>query len=45
VFNLTNNGADQSFMPGANQTFNPLLGLTNNRQLPRSAQGLVRVSF
>ena len=45
VFNLTNNGADQSFMSGANQTYNPLYGLTNNRQLPRSAQALLRVAF
>ncbi|MCU1384443.1 MAG: TonB-dependent receptor plug [Acidobacteria bacterium] len=45
MFNLTNNGADQSFMSGANQTYNPLYGLTNNRQLPRSAQVLLRVGF
>jgi hypothetical protein len=45
LFNVTNNGADQSFMAGANQTYNPLYGLTNNRQLPRSAQVLLRVAF
>jgi hypothetical protein len=32
-------------MSGANQTYNPLYGLTNNRQLPRSAQALLRVAF
>ncbi|HET9834261.1 MAG TPA: hypothetical protein VFP91_21205, partial [Vicinamibacterales bacterium] len=45
LFNITNNGADQSFMQNANQTYNPLYGLTNNRQLPRSAQVLLRVAF
>jgi hypothetical protein len=45
LFNITNNGADQSFMQSANQTYNPLFGLTNNRQLPRSAQVLLRVAF
>ncbi len=45
LFNVTNNGADQSFMSGSNQTYNPLYGLTNNRQLPRSAQVLLRVAF
>ena len=45
LFNLTNNGADQSFMSGANQTYNPLYALTNNRQLPRSAQVLLRLAF
>jgi hypothetical protein len=32
-------------MLGANQTYNPLYGQTNNRQLPRSAQLLLRVAF
>jgi hypothetical protein len=45
LFNVTNNGADQSFMGSANQTFSPQYGLTNNRQLPRSAQVLLRVAF
>ena len=45
LFNLTNNGADQSFMQSANQTYNPLYGMTNNRQLPRSAQVVLRVAF
>jgi hypothetical protein len=45
VFNLTNNGADSSFQTGANQTFNPLFGTTTFRQLPRSAQLVVRVWF
>jgi hypothetical protein len=45
LFNVTNNDADQSFMSGANQIYNPLFGLTNNRQLPRSAQALLRVAF
>lgn len=45
LFNVTNSGADQSFMDEANQTFSPLYGQTNNRQLPRSAQALLRVAF
>jgi hypothetical protein len=45
VFNLTNNGADLSFQPGANQQFNPSYGLTEFRQLPRSAQATLRISF
>lgn len=45
VFNVTNNGADASFQASANQTFNPLFATTTFRQLPRSAQAVVRVSF
>jgi hypothetical protein len=45
LFNLTNNDADQSFMQSANQTYNPLYGQTTFRQLPRSAQALLRVAF
>jgi carboxypeptidase family protein len=45
VFNLTNNDADQQFQLGANQTYNPLFGATTYRQLPRSAQAVVRFSF
>jgi len=45
VFNVTNNGADQSFQASANQLFNPLYGSTQYRQLPRSAQLMIRASF
>jgi hypothetical protein len=45
LFNLTNNGADLSFQSGANQQYNPLFGTTTFRQLPRSAQAVVRASF
>jgi hypothetical protein len=45
VFNVTNNGADQLFQNAANQTFNPLYGATTFRQLPRSAQVVLRASF
>ena len=45
VFNLTNNDADLSFQIGANQTYNPLYGTTTFRQLPRSAQVVLRTSF
>jgi hypothetical protein len=45
VFNVTNNDADMRFELGANQTYNPLFGTTAVRQLPRSAQAVVRVSF
>jgi hypothetical protein len=45
VFNVTNNDADMAFQLGANQTFNPLFGATTVRQLPRSAQAVVRISF
>jgi hypothetical protein len=45
VFNVTNHGADQGFDLGANQTFSPLFGATIDRQLPRSAQIVLRVKF
>jgi hypothetical protein len=45
VFNVTNHDADLSFQSGANQTYNPVFGLTTSRQLPRSAQVVLRVSF
>lgn len=45
VFNLSNNGADLGFESGANQTYNPLFGATTFRQLPRSAQVVLRGSF
>lgn len=45
VFNVTNHDADQQFQPGANQTYNPLFGTTTFRQLPRSAQAVIRASF
>jgi hypothetical protein len=45
VFNVTNNGADLGFEFGANQTYNPLFGVTTFRQLPRSAQLVLRASF
>ncbi len=45
VFNLTNNDADQQFVSGGNQVNSPSYGLLTNRQLPRSAQAVVRVQF
>ena len=45
LFNLTNNDADLSFQSGANQTYNSLYGTTTFRQLPRSAQGTIRMAF
>lgn len=45
IFNVTNNGADLGFEFEANQTFNPLFGTTIDRQLPRSAQIVLRASF
>ncbi len=45
VFNITNNGADASFELGANQLYNPAYGITTFRQLPRSAQVVIRASF
>lgn len=45
VFNVTNNGADLSHEFGANQKYNPLFGVTTYRQLPRSAQVVLRASF
>jgi hypothetical protein len=45
VFNVTNPGADLGFEFGGNQTYNPLFGLTIDRQLPRSAQIVLRAAF
>jgi hypothetical protein len=45
IFNLTNHGADMFFQSGGNQTYNVLFGTTSFRQLPRSAQILLRTSF
>jgi hypothetical protein len=45
VFNVTNNGSDQEFINGANQIDGANYGLLTNRQLPRSAQMLVRLLF
>jgi hypothetical protein len=45
VFNLTNNGSDEAFLSGSNQTYNPLYGSTTYRQLPRSAQVMIRAAF
>jgi hypothetical protein len=45
VFNVTNHGADLGFEFGANQTYNPLFGVTNDRQRPRSAQIVLRAAF
>jgi hypothetical protein len=45
VFNITNNDADLGFQSGANQTYSPLYGATMFRQLPRSAQVVMRVAF
>jgi hypothetical protein len=45
VFNVTNHGADLGFEFLANQTFNPLFGHTVDRQLPRSAQIVLRAAF
>jgi len=45
VFNVTNHGADLGFEFGGNQTYNPLFGLTIDRQLPRSAQIVLRAAF
>ena len=45
VFNVTNNGADMSFEFLGNQTFNPLFGKTIDRQVPRSAQVVLRAAF
>jgi hypothetical protein len=45
VFNVTNNGADQQFVSGGNQLNSPSYGLLTNRQLPRSAQAVVRLHF
>jgi hypothetical protein len=45
VFNVTNHGADLGFEFLGNQTFNPLFGHTIDRQLPRSAQIVIRAAF
>jgi len=45
LFNITNHDADLGFEFLSNQTFNPFFGQTTDRQLPRSAQAVVRVSF
>ncbi len=45
VFNITNNGADQMFQLSSNQTYNPLFGATQYKQLPRSAQFVIRFAF
>ena len=45
VFNVTNHGADLGFEFMANQTYNPLFGKTTDRQLPRSAQIVLRAAF
>ena len=45
VFNVTNHGADLGFEFMANQTYNPLFGRTTDRQLPRSAQIVLRAAF
>ena len=45
LFNITNHGADLGFELGANQTYNPLFGVTIDRQAPRSAQLVLRAAF
>jgi hypothetical protein len=45
VFNVTNHGADLGFEFMANQTYNPLYGRTTDRQVPRSAQIVLRAAF
>ena len=45
IFNVTNHGADTGFEFGSNQTYNPLFGVTIDRQLPRSAQLVLRAAF
>lgn len=45
VFNAANRGADLGFEFGANQTYNPLFGVTIDRQRPRSAQIVIRAAF
>jgi hypothetical protein len=45
VFNITNGGADQQFISGANRINSTNYGLLTNRQLPRSAQAVVRWQF
>jgi carboxypeptidase family protein len=45
VFNVTNHDTDLGFEFLSNQTFNPFFGRTTDRQLPRSAQLVLRASF
>ena len=45
VFNVTNHGADLGFEFNSNQTYNPLFGVTVDRQRPRSAQIVLRAAF
>lgn len=45
VFNLTNRGAAQQFVSGANQINSKNYGLTQNIQLPRSGQIVLRWKF
>jgi hypothetical protein len=45
LFNVTNHGADLGFEFMSNQTYNPLYGMTIDRQRPRSAQIVVRAAF
>ena len=45
VFNITNNGTDNFIASGGNQTYNPMFGNTQFRQLPRSAQIALRTTF
>jgi hypothetical protein len=44
-FNLTNNDSDQQFVSGGNQINSSNYALLTNRQLPRSAQAVVRLQF
>lgn len=45
IFNVTNHGADLGFESNSNQTYNPLYGVTVDRQRPRSAQIVLRAAF
>jgi hypothetical protein len=45
VYNVTNNAADLSFDLDSNQLYSPTFGNTAFRQLPRSGQFLIHVSF
>jgi hypothetical protein len=45
VFNVMNHGADLGFEFLTNQTFHPSFGRTVDRQLPRSAQIVLRAAF
>lgn len=44
-FNVTNHDADQAFLSGANQLYNPSYGLGRDRQLPRAVQLSCRFTF